>query len=167
MKKILCIYIVLTLCFSISGCSSAKKSESEGTTTTEALTEAGSTEKKMISVTLSVNCRTAVDAKNETAMEIAPDGNLLAKTSFETAEGDTILDLLKKTDLVLDISQSSYGSYVAGIQSLGQGDAGTMSGWLYFVNGESPQVAASAYILADGDQVEFVYTCDGGNDVGR
>ncbi|MFR0872451.1 MAG: DUF4430 domain-containing protein [Oscillospiraceae bacterium] len=43
---------------------------------------------------------------------------------------------------------------------------GELSGWMYRVNGEFPQVYAGEFTLHEGDVVEFVYTCDLGGDVG-
>ena len=37
---------------------------------------------------------------------------------------------------------------------------------LYLVNGVSPGYSASEYTLKPGDRVEWVYTCDMGQDVG-
>lgn len=116
-------------------------------------------------VTLSVRCQTAVDAGSEVAEAVAPDGWILAPTAMTIAEGDTVLDVLERTDLVLGVRRSGYGSYVYSIQSLAERAVGSMSGWIYLVNGEQVQAACSACVLKDGDSVEWVYTLDGGKDV--
>ena len=36
---------------------------------------------------------------------------------------------------------------------------------MYRVNGETPSVGCAEYALSDGDQVEWLYTCDLGNDL--
>lgn len=41
-----------------------------------------------------------------------------------------------------------------------QFDEGKNSGWLYYVNGELPNVGINDYKLSDGDKVELVYTKD-------
>ena len=56
------------------------------------------------------------------------------------------------------------GVYVEGIGNLYAFDGGELSGWVYAVNGIFPEVSASAYTLADGDTVEWMYTCDLGRD---
>ena len=53
-----------------------------------------------------------------------------------------------------------------GIDNLYEFDCGQQSGWLYRVNGYSPGYSSSQYVLSDGDQVEWLYTCDLGQDVG-
>lgn len=133
---------------------------------TTARPETGEQESRTIRVTLTVDCRTATEAGNEIACEVAPDGIMLDGQSVELERDATVLDLLRKSGLVLGVSDSAYGSYVYSIQSLAQGDAGNASGWLFFINGESPQQACSACKLSDGDVVRWVYTCDGGADIG-
>ena len=55
--------------------------------------------------------------------------------------------------------------YVSGIGYLYEFDYGDLSGWMYRVNGETPSVGCAEYALSDGDQVEWLYTCDLGNDL--
>ena len=43
---------------------------------------------------------------------------------------------------------------------------GPLSGWMYRVNGEFPNKGCSDYELKDGDVIEWVYTCDLGQDIG-
>ena len=45
-------------------------------------------------------------------------------------------------------------------------DVGNKSGWMYKVNGWFPNYGCSRYQLKDGDVIEWVYTCDLGDDVG-
>ena len=40
-----------------------------------------------------------------------------------------------------------------------------MSGWLYYVNDEVPMYGVADLKLAEGDVVEFVYSCEGGEDL--
>ena len=54
-----------------------------------------------------------------------------------------------------------------GINYLYEYSCGPLSGWMFRVNGEYPGKGCSNYILQDGDQVEWVYTCDLGRDVGH
>jgi len=57
--------------------------------------------------------------------------------------------------------------YVEGINYLYEFDAGYASGWMYKVNGWFPNYGCSSYYLSDGDVIEWVYTCDYGEDVGK
>ena len=43
---------------------------------------------------------------------------------------------------------------------------GNESGWMYKVNGWSPNYGCSRYQVEDGDVICWVYTCDLGADVG-
>ena len=58
----------------------------------------------------------------------------------------------------MNVTESSYGSYVSAVEGLAAGDHGDMSGWMYEVNGAEAQVAASAYVLSKGDSVRWYYT---------
>ena len=57
-------------------------------------------------------------------------------------------------------------AYIEGIANLYEFDCGELSGWMYKVNGWFPNYGCSRYRLTEGDVVEWVYTCDLGNDVG-
>ena len=43
---------------------------------------------------------------------------------------------------------------------------GPLSGWMYRVDGEFPNYGCSKYELSDGQNIEWVYTCNLGKDVG-
>ena len=45
-------------------------------------------------------------------------------------------------------------------------DVGKLSGWMYAVNGWYPNYGCSQYLLEDGDEICWRYTCDLGADVG-
>ena len=102
------------------------------------------------------------------------NGIILAPTEFSFEDGDTALDLLediaREEKLIIDVQgalEGQYSSaYVKGISHLYEFSAGPLSGWMFHVNGELPQRGVSQYKLTNGDEVEFVYTLDAGNDVG-
>ena len=106
--------------------------------------------------TITVSIRVA-DPKGETYLE---------KTSYTLSSGSTVYDLLVETGLSIKSTNSSFGVYIQSIEGLGELDEGQYSGWMYRVNGQFPEVSASAYTLSSGDYVEWVYTRDLGNDVG-
>ena len=58
-------------------------------------------------------------------------------------------------------------AYIEGIHNLYEFDCGELSGWMYRVNGWYPNYGCSRYQLKQGDVVEWRYTCDLGEDVGR
>ena len=92
------------------------------------------------------------------------DGWILEPEDYEIQEGESAYSLLKRIlqdeDIPMESVVSSYGGYyIEGIDNIYQMDAGGYSGWLYSVNGESPQVGADSYILQSGDVVSFYYQC--------
>ena len=101
--------------------------------------------------------------KQDTVSVVIQNGNkVIAKNSKLVIEkGETsALDVLKT---VLDEAGRPYvirnSSYVAEIDGLGEFDQGANSGWLYSINGVTPQAtAAGDYTLSDGDTVLWYYT---------
>lgn len=131
-------------------------------------------------VTLSIRCDTVLDnyADLDPALKtdeyIPSDGVILAPTEYVLREGDTVFDILDRAVRSNRIhmeyqgaDKNSYGSvYVQGINYLYEFSCGPLSGWMYRVDGEFPNFGCSKYELSDGQTVEWVYTCDLGNDVG-
>ena len=145
MQRRILILLVLVLCLSFLSCGKA---------------EAGA-----YSCTLSVRCDNAVAADTlppETAAILPADGILLADTTVAFGDGESVFDVL----LHLEFEKTPLygGVYVEGIGNLYAFDGGELSGWVYAVDGVFPEVSASAYVLADGDTVEWIYTCDLGRD---
>ncbi|MGI6153389.1 MAG: DUF4430 domain-containing protein [Christensenellaceae bacterium] len=149
-KKVLAAILSLVLMLLVfSACtakSAAQAPASEGTLT----------------CTVSIDCSTVLDADPELAAAVSADGKILDNASVALQEGSTVYDALVETGIVFDDS----AGYVASINSLGGGDCGAMSGWLYSVNDEYAMVDCASYILEDGDSILWIYTCDGGPDVG-
>ena len=118
------------------------------------------------SCTLSVDCGDALrnpDSLPPEALELLPeDGMLLPETQAVFYEGDTAFDALRRTleEKRLPMEFEGSPAYVTGIGNLYAGDAGEMSGWLYAVNGQSPDVGAAEYKLRDGDRLVWSYVCD-------
>lgn len=96
-----------------------------------------------------------------------PEGKTyLKKTAYTVSKGTSVYDLLKKTDLDVEITNSAYGVYVKSIEGLSEFDEGKGSGWMYRVNGDFMKFSSSLCTLSDGDYVEWIYTRDYGNDIG-
>jgi hypothetical protein len=55
--------------------------------------------------------------------------------------------------------------YIAGIHYLYEFDFGDLSGWIYHVNGESSSAGCDSYVLSENDTIEWLYTCELGNDL--
>jgi len=97
---------------------------------------------------------------------VPADGVLLNAPEAELQPGDTVLDVLLRELRIHGVHVSYVGStaygtaYVEGIGNLYEFDCGPTSGWTYYVNGNFPGVGCSAYALAPGDRIEFVYSCE-------
>ena len=126
--------------------------------------------------TVSISCAAILenlDRLNAEKADLIPaDGVLLAPTAVEFTEGESVFNVLKrvcrKNKIHMEFSETPVyqSAYIEGIGNLYEFDCGEGSGWMYRVNGEFPNYGCSRYTLADGDTVEWVYTCDFGADVG-
>ncbi len=118
-------------------------------------------------VTVSADCSAAIAAMDRIDEGINPvsvipeDGVVIEECAVYAEEGDTAFDALiaaaREQRVAVDHVGSFYGVYVRGIGYIYEFGFGDMSGWIYKVNGESPDISAGEYVLADGDVVEFIY----------
>ena len=87
---------------------------------------------------------------------------ILETQTLKIEENSFALDILKKSldqsKIKYEITESSYGPYVSSINDEKAGTLGGYDGWMYEVNGKSPEVGAGSYILNDGDKVKFFYS---------
>lgn len=126
--------------------------------------------------TLSVRCDTVLDNLewlDKDKVEIVPnDGVIYAEREVAFYDGESVFDLLlremKQNKIHLEFVHTPiYNSvYIEGINNLYEFDCGERSGWMYKVNGWFPNYGSSRYGLKEGDRVEWVYTCNLGEDVG-
>lgn len=118
-------------------------------------------------VTFTIRCDT-VAGKTESE-HIPEDGVILDTVSFDIEKGETVYDILveaaRKYNIHIENNGSADMAYIAGINYLYEYDHGDLSGWVYHVNGVSPSVGCGEYELADGDVIEWLYTCELGNDL--
>lgn len=114
-------------------------------------------------VTMTIRCDTIVG--KEDSPYIPEDGIILDTTRFELSEGESVYDILTEAARRYGIQIQANNSYIAGIAYLYEYDFGDLSGWIYHVNGDPPFVMCSDYILKDGDTIEWLYTCELGNDL--
>jgi len=122
---------------------------------------------------LTVSCATILDniddLKSGKEDLIPSNGIIFTMEKVKFNDGDTAFDLLlrevKEKDIDIEYKQTQFsaGCYIESIGGIGEFDCGKTSGWLYKVNGEMPNVAASNYILKNGDKVEFLYSCKMGD----
>lgn len=122
--------------------------------------------------TLSIRCDNALGKTSEKADILPDDGVMLAETTVAFSEGESVFDVLyretRERKIHMEFSETPlYGStYIEGIGNLYEFDCGSLSGWMYKVNGIFPQYGCSEYTVLEGDKIEWVYTCDLGKDVG-
>ena len=132
---------------------------------------------KTYTCTFSIECSTILNNLSmlePDKLEMVPSGGvILKKTTVTFYEGESVFDVLQRVCKEKGIHMESswtpiYNSaYIEGIHNLYEFDCGELSGWMYRVNGWYPNYGCSRYQLKDGDVVEWRYTCDLGNDVGR
>ena len=95
---------------------------------------------------------------------VPKSGKVLDGKSYEITDGMTALDLLNKAaqdnNIKVESKKTEYGTYVSGINHVSEGSCGKSSGWMFKVNGTTPDVGADSYKLKAGDKVEFFYICD-------
>lgn len=77
--------------------------------------------------------------------------------TFTFNEGATVYDALCALGLSVNAHGSSFGTYVAAIGGLAEKEHGATSGWMYSVNGATPDKACSNYVLSNGDSVVWYY----------
>lgn len=118
-------------------------------------------------VTLCIRCDEIVGKSD--SQFIPKDGVILNKTEFEIEKDDTVYDILVEATRKNGIQMEKRGAdnmvYISGINYLYELDFGDMSGWIYHVNDEEPLVGCGEYKLSDGDNIEWLYTCDLGKDL--
>lgn len=121
-----------------------------------------------IRVTLTIRCDT-VKEHSAPGVMIPSDGCILETTEFSADEGDTVYDVLltaaKMNNITLDNRGADGAAYIAGINQLYEFDFGELSGWMYRVNGEFPDVGCQSRTVSDGDEIEWLYTTDIGKDL--
>lgn len=93
----------------------------------------------------------------------AANATILGTTTYTVKEGTSAYDILKQAcdanGIQIDATyNATYNtSYVKGINYLYEFSAGAGSGWMYQVNGVSPNRGASSYKLSEGDVVTWYY----------
>lgn len=122
---------------SSSSNSSSSNGNSQGTT-------ASSTASSAVTVSVSVSSSAA-------------DGRVSGSAHPTFKKGATAYDALCATGLSVSTKSSQYGLYVSAIGGLAEFEYGGKSGWMYSVNGSTPNVSCGKYVLKDGDTVSWYY----------
>ena len=87
----------------------------------------------------------------------AVGGPVASSGSCTLSIGATPYDALQALGLSVSSRTSPFGAYVSAIGGLAEKDHGPKSGWMYAVNGVSPNTSCSSYKLQDGDSVSWYY----------
>lgn|GEM_PF-5717318 len=72
--------------------------------------------------------------------------------------GDVTLNALMSKGISVETTGSGYSLYISAIAGVREKEHGKNSGWIYFVNGNSPQVGCGSYKLNQGDKVIWKYS---------
>ncbi len=155
---------------------SAKTEKNDKPTSRAANASQSKTEKEIKNkCTIMIECTTILQNYSrlkESKKEFMPkDGIILKKIEAEFSDGESVFDVLvracKQKGIQIESTYTpGYGSYyVRGIHQIYEKDCGTKSGWMYSVNGIYPNYGCSSYILKNGDNICWRYTCDGGDDI--
>ncbi len=125
--------------------------------------------------TISISCATILDNMDwldPEKVELVPeDGWILRPTEVTFYVGESVFNVLQRTCKQQGIHMEfvntpMYNSaYIEGIHNLYEFDCGQLSGWIYKVNGWSPNYGCSRYALKPGDRIEWQYTCNLGIDI--
>ena len=126
---------------------------------------------EQITCSIEISCE-SLAANKKQAQEsiwkyIPSNGMILEKVSVKVDKGASVYDVLEKAckakGIALDATYTPMYKtyYIQGIGNIYEKQAGDMSGWIYKVNGVSPNRGASVYKVSDGDVISWRYTCDG------
>lgn len=105
---------------------------------------------------------------------VPANGVIIEASTYTIEKGDTAWTAtrkaLQKNDVHFEYEgegETGYGSvYVEGINHIYEKQAGSLSGWMYAVNGKAPDVGASSYEVKGGDHITWHYTTNLGRDIG-
>ena len=126
--------------------------------------------------TISVSCSTIndnIELCDPAKVELVPaDGWILQPITVTFYEGESVFNVLQrvckqqKIHMEFENTPIYNSAYIEGINNLYEFDVGELSGWMYKVNEWFPNYGCSRYALKNGDVINWVYTCDLGQDVG-
>ena len=116
------------------------------------------------SVTLTIRCDTIAGEPGAPA-----DVVILPVTKVSVSKGDTAFDVLNRAArehrIPMDFTGGGGSVYVKGIAGLYEFAYGSMSGWIYRVNGEIMPVVCGQAEVSPGDEIDFLFTKNLGEDL--
>ena len=132
--------------------SSGDKASSSNNASTNKQTVNGSSQGTTASSAASSTVTVSVSVSSSAA-----DGRVSGSAHPTFKKGATAYDALCATGLSVSTKSSQYGLYVSAIGGLAEFEYGGKSGWMYSVNGSTPNVSCGKYVLKDGDTVSWYY----------
>ena len=152
-------------------------------------TTARSNENNRCTCFVSIRCETIKDnlssLKKGKEAFVPKSGVILDRAEVSFQNGESAFDVMKracsenvctdnckycqKSGIQLEYNFTpAFGTYyIEGIHQLYEKDCGSMSGWMFSVNGNFPTDGSSSYTVKPGDEIVFAYTCDMGDDIGN
>ena len=96
-----------------------------------------------------------------TASLVPDDGYILKKKKIEVKKGDSVYDVLlrarDKYGFSLNIEDTQFGKYIAGIAGIEEKSCGDESGWKYSVNGSFPSKSCSETKVSGGEKIVWTF----------
>lgn len=152
------------------------KKKNDTKATSSAVTSKRATTPKTYKCELSISCKTILDnfdkCRENKKKYVPDDGWILRPVTVTFSDGESVFDVLKrvckskKIHMEFSWTPAYNSAYIEGIHNLYEFDVGQLSSWMYKVNGWFPNYGCSSYKLKNGDKIEFLYTCNLGDDVG-
>ena len=122
---------------------------------------------------ITITCNTALESGelSEAMLEILPEnGVILENYEAKYEDGERVFDVIARAvrdnKIHMEYSGTKSVPYIEGVANLYEFDCGSLSGWMYRVNGWFPSFGMGQYKVERGDSIELIYTCDLGKDVG-
>lgn len=81
----------------------------------------------------------------------------IQEEEFDVCEGDSLYDILKKTDLAISAEDTGNGLAIEAIAGVANGDKGETSGWIFTVNDEMPMDYCDKVQVNDGDVIVWTF----------
>ena len=92
------------------------------------------------------------------------DGNLstwIKQKTYRVSPGATVREVMEKALTAADMTwENPTGNYVESIEGIGEFTNGSLSGWMYTLNGKHPNQGVNEQTIQNGDVIVFHYTDD-------
>ncbi len=125
---------------------------------------ASGTDPDVISVYFKLMGDAQHDSESDGEVHTLAGGGLetwIARTKITVEQGATVLDVIEKALGLHGIPfENASGDYISEVRGLAEFDNGSLSGWMYTLNGSYPDLGVSEQTVKNGDSIVFHYTDD-------